>query len=79
MEALLLEQRKTNELLETIIKNKKDDYELLSPEDISKETGIPVNKIREVFRNNKELAVQTYTKPHKVTRLAWYKFISERR
>lgn len=79
MEEMLLEQRKTNELLETIIKNKKDDYELLSAEDISKETGIPVNKVREMFRNNKELAVQTYTKPHRVTRLAWNEFISERR
>lgn len=76
MEELL---KQINEKLETIIINKKDDYDLLSPEDISKETGIAINNVRELFRNNKELAVQTYTKPHRVTRKAWNEFISERR
>lgn len=79
MEEFLKEQKRTNELLEQIISSKKDDYDLLSPEDISKETGMAVNNVRELFRNNKELAVQTYTKPHRVTRKSWNEFISERR
>lgn len=76
MEELL---KQINEKLETLITNRKDDYDLLSPEDITRETGIPANNVREIFRNNKELAVQTYTKPHRVTRKAWNEFISERR
>lgn len=76
MEELLKE---INEKLGIIISNTKDDYDLLSPEDIERETGIPVNNVRMIFKNNKELAVQTYTKPHRVTRKAWNEFISERR
>ncbi|MBR3002898.1 MAG: hypothetical protein IKF38_05005 [Clostridia bacterium] len=76
MEELL---KQINDKLETLITNRKDDYDLLSPEDITRETGIPANNVREIFRNNKELAVQTYTKPHRVTRKAWNEFISERR
>lgn len=78
MEALLKEQQKTNELLEKMYKKKKDPYELLTAEDLSSETGIPINKMRELF-NNSDLAVQTYTKPRKVTRKAWNEFISVRR
>lgn len=64
--------------IKDILKNQKNDYELLTAEQISEETGIPINNVRNLF-NNKELAVQTYTKPRLVTRKAWNEFISERR
>lgn len=74
MEEILKE---INSKLEKIV-NKKDDFELLTAEQISEETGIPVNNVRNLF-NDKNLAVQTYTKPRLVTRKAWNEFISERR
>ena len=74
MEELLKE---INSKLEQIV-NKKDDFELLTAEQISKETNIPINNVRNLF-NNKDLAVQTYTKPKRVTRRSWNEFISERR
>lgn len=64
--------------IKEILQNQKNDYELLTAEQISKENDIPINNVRSLF-NNKELAVQTYTKPRKVTRKAWNEFISERR
>lgn len=64
--------------IKEILKNQKNDYELLTAEQISEETGIAVNKVRNLF-NDKDLAVQTYTKPRRVTRKAWNEFISERR
>ncbi|MEE0865555.1 MAG: hypothetical protein U0L98_01960 [Clostridia bacterium] len=75
MEELLKE---INSKLETIITNRKDPYELLTAEQISKEENIPINNVRKLF-NNKDLAVQTYTKPKRVTRRAWNEFISKRR
>lgn len=66
-----------NSKLEILI-NKKDEFELITAEQLSEETGIPVNNVRNLF-NNKDLAVQTYTKPRLVTRKAWNEFISERR
>lgn len=58
----------------------KDPYELLSAEQIEEETGIIVNQIREQFKNNREeLGVQTYTKPHRVQRINWYRFTSKGR
>ena len=74
MEKLLQE---INSKLEILV-NKKDDYELLTAEQLSEETGIPINNVRNLF-NDKNLAVQTYTKPRLVTRKAWNEFISERR
>lgn len=74
MEEILKE---INSKLEKLV-NKKYDFELLSAEQISEETGIPVNNVRNLF-NDKNLAVQTYTKPRLVTRKAWNEFISERR
>ena len=56
----------------------KDPNELLTAEQIAKEENIPVNNVRKLF-NNPDMAVQTYTKPRKVTRKAWYEFISKRR
>lgn len=64
--------------IKDILKGQKDEFELLTAEQISKETGIAINNVRELF-NNKDLAVQTYTKPRRVTRKAWNEFISERR
>lgn len=66
-----------NSKLEILV-NKKEDFELLTAEQIAEETGIPINNVRKLF-NNKDLAVQTYTKPRLVTRKAWNEFISERR
>jgi len=66
-----------NSKLEILV-NKKDDFELLTAEQISEETGIPINNVRKLF-NDKDMAVQTYTKPRLVTRKAWNEFISERR
>lgn len=74
MEEILKE---INSKLEILV-NQKDDFELLTAEQISEETGIPVNNVRNLF-NDKNLAVQTYTKPRLVTRKAWNEFISERR
>ena len=58
--------------------NGKDPYELLTAEQIAKEENIPANNIRKLF-NDPDMAVQTYTKPRKVTRKAWNEFISKRR
>lgn len=66
-----------NSKLEILV-SKKDDFELLTAEQIAEETGIPINNVRKLF-NDKSLAVQTYTKPRLVTRKAWNEFISERR
>ena len=66
-----------NSKLEILV-SKKDDFELLTAEQIANETGIAVNRVRKLF-NNKDLAVQTYAKPRLVTRKAWNEFISERR
>lgn len=74
MEELL---QKINSKLEILV-NKKDEFELLTAEQISEETGIPINNVRNLF-NDKDLAVQTYTKPRLVTRKAWNEFISNRR
>lgn len=75
MEDLLKEQRKTNELLETILNTNKDPNELLTAEQIAKETGIGINMVRKLFRD-KELPVQRYTIPFKVTRKAFNQYIS---
>lgn len=75
MEDLLKEQRKTNELLETILNTNKDPNELLTAEQIAKETGIGINMVRKLFKD-KELPVQRYTIPFKVTRQAFNQYIS---
>ena len=46
-----------NSKLEILV-NKKDDFELLTAEQIAEETGIPINNVRKLF-NDKSLAVQT--------------------
>ena len=60
------------------VENVSEKTELLTAEELSEETGIPVNNMRKLF-NDKDLAVQTYTRPRKVTRYAWNEFIKERR
>lgn len=74
MEEVIKEIRQIKDILQ----NQKNDYELLTAEQISKETGITINNVRNLFKD-KALAVQTYTKPKRVTRKAWNEFISERR
>ncbi len=74
MEEILQE---INSKLEILV-NEKDEFELVTAEQLSEETGIPINNVRNLF-NNKDLAVQTYTKPRLVTRKAWNEFISKRR
>lgn len=77
LKELIQEQKQTNELLMYGYKGK-DPNELLTAEQIAKEENIPVNNIRKLFKNP-DMAVQTYTKPRKVTRKAWNEFISKRR
>lgn len=75
MEELLEEQRKTNELLEKLINQNKDPNELLTIAQIQKETGIGINVLQRMFRDE-ELAVQRYTIPFKVTRQAFNNYIN---
>ena len=58
--------------------NGKDPNELLTAEQVAKETGIAINKVRQLF-NDPDLAVQSYTKPKLVTRKALNEFMSVRR
>ena len=58
--------------------NSKDPYELLTAEQVAKETGIAVNKVRQLF-NDPDMGVQSYTKPRLVTRKALNEFMSVRR
>lgn len=77
MEELLKEQRKTNELLEKLINQNKDPNELLTISQIQKETGIGVNVLQKMFKD-KELPVQRYTIPFKVTRKAFNTYLNKR-
>ena len=77
MEKLLEEQRKTNELLEKLINQNRDPNELLTIEQLKEETGIGVNMLQKMFKD-KELPVQRYTVPFKVTRKAFNNYINER-
>ena len=73
---LIEEQQETNELLKYGYRGK-DPNELLTIEQVSKEFDIGPNKIRKMF-NDKELPVQTYTKPFKVKRIAVVKYMDKR-
>lgn len=73
---LVEEQRITNKLLQWGYKGKDPD-ELLTIEQVSKEFGIGPNKAREMF-NDKELPVQTYTRPFKVKRVAVLSYMDKR-
>ena len=76
MEALLKEQQKTNELLEKLLNDKKDPYELLTAEQIHEEFDIGINMVLKMFQD-KELAVQRYTRPFKVSRQAISEYITK--
>ena len=75
-EKLLKEQQRTNELLEKLIVQNQDPYELLTIEQVHKEKNIGINTVRKMF-NDPELPVQRYTTPFKVTRQALNEYISK--
>lgn len=75
MEELLREQKKTNELLEKLIKQNKDPNELLTINEIHEEFDIGINMVQKMFRDP-ELPVQRYTVPFKVTRQAVNNYIN---
>ena len=76
-ERLLREQQKTNELLEKLIKQNKDPNELLTAEQIKEETGIGINMVRKMFRDE-DLPVQRYTVPFKVTRKSFNEYLNRK-
>ncbi len=76
-EKILKEQQRTNELLEQLLNQNKNPNELLTIEQVHKEFGIGINMVRNIF-NDKELAVQKYTKPFKVTRKAIQDYMNTR-
>lgn len=75
-EKLLKEQQKTNELLEKLIVQNQKENELLTIEDVHNEFGIGINMVRKMFAD-KELPVQRYTVPFKVTRQALNEYMSK--
>lgn len=77
MEKLLEEQKKTNELLSKLINQNERENELLTVEDVHKEFNIGINMVRKMFAD-KELQVQTYTSPFKVTRKALEEYLNVR-
>ena len=68
MEEFLEEQKKTNELLEKLITQNKDQNELLTINQLHEETGIGICMLQKMFKDP-ELPVQIYTVPFKVTRV----------
>lgn len=74
-EKLLKEQQKTNELLERLINQNKDPNELLTIKQVKEETGFGDGTVRKMFKD-KELPVQRYTSPFKVTRQALNDYIN---
>ena len=76
-ERLLREQQKTNELLEKLINQNKDPNELLTAEQIKEETGIGINMVRKMFRDE-DLPVQRYTVPFKVTRKSFNEYLNRK-
>lgn len=56
--------------------NGKDPNELLTIEQIKEETGFGLGTVQKMFKD-KNLQVQRYTTPFKVTRQAFYKYINE--
>ena len=76
--ALAVEEGVKRGLANVNLTNSKDPYELLTAEQVAKETGIAVNKVRQLF-NDPDMGVQSYTKPKLVTRKALNEFMSVRR
>ena len=74
LKQILEEQKKTNDLL--MYNNLgKDPNELLTIKQIHKEFDIGENMVRKMFEQ-KDLPVQRYTTPFKVTRQAFNKYIN---
>lgn len=65
---LIEEQKKTNDLLRYSNQGK-DPFELLTIEQVKKETGFGLGTVQKMFKDP-ELPVQRYTTPFKVTRKA---------
>ena len=76
--ALAVEEGVKRGLANVNLTNGKDPYELLTAEQVAKETGIAINKVRQLF-NDPDMGVQSYTKPKLVTRKALNEFMSVRR
>ena len=73
---LLEEQKKTNELLQKLIKQNESENELLTIGQVHKEYGIGINMVQEMFKDD-QLPVQRYTVPFKVTRKALIEYMSK--
>lgn len=52
-------------------------YDLLTAEDISRETGININTIRKLFQDD-DFPIQTWTKPFVILRKAFYEYLEKR-
>lgn len=76
MEQLLEEQKKTNELIQQLIRQKDEQYEMLTVEQVHEEFDIGMNMVRKMF-NDPELPVQRYTKPFKVNRQALKEYMTK--
>ena len=75
-EKILEEQKKTNELLQQLIKQKEEQYEMLTVEQVHEEFDIGIGMVRKMF-NDPELPVQRYTKPFKVNRQALKEYMTK--
>lgn len=72
LKQILEEQKKTNELLKN---SNKDPNELLTAQQIHKETGIGINTIQKMF-NDPDMCTQKYTIPFRVTRQEYNRYIN---
>lgn len=77
MEKEILEEiKKTNELLQQQIRQRDEQYEMLTIEQVHEEFDIGMNMVRKMF-NDPELPVQRYTKPFKVNRQALKEYMTK--
>jgi len=68
--------KETNELLKKLIDQNEKKHELLTAEQVKEEYGIGINMVRNMF-NDKELPVQRYTVPFKVSRQALEEYMTK--
>lgn len=71
---ILLEQQKTNQLLE---KMTNPVEELLTPKQVQEQYGLPEGAVYKMF-NDKDFSAQRYTKPMKATKAAINEYLSKR-
>lgn len=77
MEKEILEEiKKTNELLQQQIRQRDEQYEMLTIEQVHEEFDIGMNMVRKMF-NDPKLPVQRYTKPFKVNRQALKEYMTK--